>query len=39
MCIEKYLLLKNIFTNMLNMGLLLEASVEKTVYGVETLHS
>ena len=36
MCTEKHALVKKKFTNELNMGLSLQAWVEKTVYGVDT---
>ena len=36
MCTEKHVLVKRMFTNGLNMGLLLLPWVEKTVCGVET---
>ena len=36
MHMEKYVSVKKVFTNKLNMGLLQQAGVKKTVYGVET---
>ena len=36
MCTEKHILVRKMFTNSLNIGLLLQACIEKTVHGVET---